>query len=127
VNLFELLTSFDPRRTLAVVIGSSIVLYALMSNLAWVNRLPRAGRSGRFLDWSRRSRIARAFGELMRWLYYLGLPYATLMLGYNTMRALGVWGLDWVGTAITFAVASEISSASCPCVGGTSARNTSGL
>lgn len=104
MNLWEILIALEPRRALAVVIGASIVLYALTTNLAWSNRLPRAGRYGRLLDWARRSRLARGFGELMRWLYYLAVPYATLMLGYTTMRALGVWGLDWVGTAIPFAV-----------------------
>lgn len=104
MNWSEFLSSINPHYALAGVIGVSIVLYTLGSNLAWVNRLPRAGRYGRFLNWSRRSRVAGTFGELVRWLYYLGVPYATLMLGLNTMRALGVWGLDWSGTALSFAV-----------------------
>lgn len=104
MNVWDVLISIEPRRALAFLIGASIVIYALMSNLAWVNRVPRAGRYGRLLDWARRSRIARGFGESMRWLYYLAVPYGALMLGYTTMRALGVWGLDWVGTAIPFAI-----------------------
>lgn len=103
MTMYEFLLSLEPRRALAIVIGASIVLYALMANLAWVNRQERAGRWGRVMAWMQTAGIARAFGELMRWLYYLAIPYATLMLGYNTMRALGVWGLDWIGTALTFA------------------------
>ncbi len=104
MNLLELLTLIEPRHALAVAMGLSIVLYTLMANLTWTNRQLRGGRFGRFLAWARRVWIARAFAELARWLYYLALPWATLMLGYDTIRALGVWGLDWLGQAAQFAI-----------------------
>lgn len=104
MNLYDWLSSLEPRQTLAIALGGSIVLYTWMANLAWVNRRPGLGRWGQFLSWSQHAWIARAVGELARWLYYLGLPYAALILGYSSMRALGVWGVDWLGHAVDFAV-----------------------
>ncbi|MBI4787382.1 MAG: hypothetical protein HY782_10090 [Chloroflexi bacterium] len=92
----DLLNTLSPRQALAIAVGLSIVLYALAANLARLTAKPRAGRVGRFLAWTGKSWLPRAAGEVGRWLYYLGLPYATLMLGYNTPRALGVWNLDWL-------------------------------
>ncbi len=94
----DLLSALPPRQMLAVVAALSIVLYTLGSNLAWgfAARPPRLGRGSRWLQWFRSSWLSRALGEIMRWLYYLGVPYATLMLGYNTVHALGVWDLAWM-------------------------------
>lgn len=111
MNLTDLLYSLSPRAALAIAVGLSIALYALAANLAEYARQPHAGRLGNFLFWAETSWIARAVGHLIRWLYYLALPYATLMLGYNTSRALGVWNLDWLETlpsAIGIAVGSAI-------------------
>jgi hypothetical protein len=102
VTPFEFLLSVEPRSALAVVIGASILVYAFFSNLAWTNRNPRAGRWGRFIAWTSNSRIARVVGELLRWVYYLGVPWATLMLSYTTARALGIWNLDWTGHVVEF-------------------------
>ena len=105
MSFFDWLYAFEPRQVLAVVLGLSIVVYALASNLAWSNRTPRAiGRWGKFLVWTHTARVARIIGELVRWVYYLGVPYAALMLGYTTVRALGIWGMDWGGTLILFAI-----------------------
>lgn len=105
MNLSDWIATLEPRQALAIALGISIALYALMANLGWVNRAPLAiGRWGRFLVWQKNSRIGRFLGELGRWLYYLGLPYATLLLGYTTIGSLGIWGMDWIGTAIPFAI-----------------------
>ena len=103
MSWLELLYSFEPRRALAVVLGASIVLYALAANLAYANRTPRPGRLGRLTRWASSAWIPRASGELVRWGYYLALPWATLMLGYSSVRALGVWNLNWLGHALEFA------------------------
>lgn len=95
----EFLVALEPRSALAVALGASIVLYALAANVAYANRTPRPGRLGRFTDWASRAWLPRAIGELMRWVYYLAIPWATLMLGYNGVRALGVWNLNWLGPA----------------------------
>ncbi len=102
MSFLELLYSFDPQRALAVAIGASIVLYALAANLAYANRTPRPGRIGRFTEWASSHRFPRVVGELARWAYYLALPWATLMLGYNTVRALGIWNLDWFTPLVAF-------------------------
>jgi len=103
VSLLEFLYSLEPRRALAFALGGSIVLYALAANLAFANRTPRPGRLGRFTRWASTEWIPRAIGELGRWVYYLALPWATLMLGYDTARAIGVWNLDWLGHTLELA------------------------
>ena len=105
MTLNDFLATLDPRQALAIALGLSIALHALVSNVAWLNRTPVSLRRwGRFVDWMHTARVARVIDEIVRWLYYLGLPYAALMLGFTTMRALGVWGMDWTSTAIPFAV-----------------------
>ena len=102
MTLLEFLTSLEPRGALAAVIGASIVLYALSANIAWAQRTPRGGRVGRFVAWWQTHWVGRGISELARWVYYLALPWATLMLGYSTVRALGVWGMDWLAPALNF-------------------------
>lgn len=95
MDLLEFLYSLEPRAALAGALLLSIALYALAANIGWTAIAPRGVRFGRLVGWARRFRLSAAIFELARWLYYIGLPWATLMLGYNTMRALGVWNLDW--------------------------------
>lgn len=102
MEVLEFLAAFEPRSALAVILAAAIVLYAVSANLAWLSHTPRGGRLGRLLGWGQHSRVASFAGELARWLYYLGVPWGTLMLGYNTMRALGVWGMDWFAPAPVF-------------------------
>lgn len=96
MDLLEFLYSLEPRPALASTMVVSIVIYAFAANIGWAARAPRGERFGRLVSWSGRFRLSTAIFELTRWLYYLGLPWATLVLGYNTMRALGVWNLDWL-------------------------------
>ena len=96
MDLFEFLYSLEPRSALAGALVLSIAIYALAANIGWAAIAPRGERFGRIVGWTRRFRLSAAIFELARWLYYIGLPWATLMLGYNTMRALGVWNLDWL-------------------------------
>lgn len=77
--------------------GLSIVLYATVANVAWTSHSPRGARFSRLMVWLQTRSASRVAAELARWLYYLALPWATLMLGYSTARALGVWNLDWLG------------------------------
>ncbi len=100
MTLTDLLVAFPPRQLLAIAIGLSIVLYASAANAAWrlADATPRPGRLFGWLASLRGTWVPRVLGELGRWLYYIGLPYATLMLGFNTVRALGVWNLDWLGS-----------------------------
>jgi hypothetical protein len=104
VTLDELLATLPPRYLLAIALGLSVIMYALGANLAHVKSPPRSQRLRRFLGWARTAWVARAAGEMGRWLYYLGLPYATLYLGINTVRALGVWNLDWMNPLLAMLV-----------------------
>ena len=113
MDLLEFLSALDPRVALAYALVLSIVIYALAANIGWAASAPRGERFGRLVGWTRRFRLRVALFEIARWVYYLAFPWATLVLGYSTMRALGIWGLDWflnwwvglivaVGGAITF-------------------------
>jgi hypothetical protein len=106
VNLIDLLYSFEPHFALAVVTGLSVILYALFTNLAWINRQPHYGRVGRLLAWGKKSRLTRVGSELARWIYFLATPWLVLMLGYGTMRTLGIWGMDWLEGSPYFAFLS---------------------
>ncbi len=97
MNSPDFLSGLSPRQFLAILIAFSILLYAVAANLGWLLR--RQAPSG---AWKQRvtqfqsSWIFRVLKEIARWFYYLGLPYAALMVGYDTVRALGVWNLDWM-------------------------------
>lgn len=111
MTLVDLLYSLPPRRALALVIGVSIVFYSVAANFAWANRQEPFGVFERL---TRRPRLYwawRAVTEAGRWLYYLGLPYMTLLLGYDTVRALGVWNLDWLNPLLWTVVIAIGSSA----------------
>jgi hypothetical protein len=104
VSLIEFLLVLDPRGALAAVISASIVGYTLAAHIAWAQRTPRGGRLGRFSEWWQTKWIGRGLSELARWVYYLALPWATLMLGYSTMRALGVQGMDWLAPVLNLGI-----------------------
>lgn len=104
MNFLELLYSLEPRVTMAVVIGISIALNALTSNVITSSRrwTLRGDRLGRFTLWSSTSRVMRVLNEIARWIYFLVVPWATLMLSWNTTRALGIWRMEWLNTALWF-------------------------
>lgn len=112
MELTELLNAITPRHVLALAIALSVCAYALAANLtrASLFRQVRAGSTGQFMTRLRTSIVSRVLGELARWLYYLGLPYATLVLGYNTARALGVWNVSWLET-LGYAIALGVGAA----------------
>jgi hypothetical protein len=71
-------------------------LYVVGTNLAWRARLPRTGRWGewqvRLTRWALRLR----FGEIIRLIYYLAVPYALLLQGHLSPLDLGLANLDWI-------------------------------
>lgn len=96
MELLEFLHSLEPRQALAGALTLSFLLYAISANIGWAAIAPRGERFSRLVgSWSR-LRARGAIGELARLIYYLVLPWATLMLGYTTARAIGVWNLDWL-------------------------------
>lgn len=105
MSFLDFLYALEPRLALAVTLGFSIGLYALVANLAWANRrwTLRSDRLGRFALWSSTSRVAHVLAHLGRWIYFLLIPWGTLTLGWTTTRALGIWRLDWQTTIVPFA------------------------
>ncbi|MBI3536925.1 MAG: hypothetical protein HY070_05130 [Chloroflexi bacterium] len=97
--LWEFLTALDPRHALASALGFSIIFYAVAANVGWANRNPGFSRAGRLISWTRAAWAPRALRAILRWAYYLLLPYGALVLGYDSVRALGLWNLDWSGNA----------------------------
>jgi hypothetical protein len=76
-------------------IVASILVYVLASVVTWYFRQARPGRWGRAVaalqawPWRGWPREALRFG------YYIGPPYAALLLGVASPRLLGLSGLDW--------------------------------
>ncbi len=97
MSLTDLALILPPRNALAVALVLSIILFALVSNLAWSGKGRPGRHPGHRLVPFRGTKVARALLESARWLYYLGFPYLTLVLGFNTVRALGLWSSDWFG------------------------------
>lgn len=93
----DLGNALDPRQILAVFLALSIIVYALASNLATMNARHLSAASGRLLERARIPWLPRAVGDIFRWAYYLILPYLVLLFGYDTVRALGIWNVDWIG------------------------------
>jgi hypothetical protein len=80
---------------LGLWIAASILVYALASVVVWYFRQARPGRLGRAVaalqawhwrGWPR---------EILRFGYYIGPPYAALLLGVASPRLLGLSSLDW--------------------------------
>lgn len=78
-------------------LGSSILLAILWSNLRWVLRQPQPGRFGetvaRIAAWP----FAPWLDQLVRFAYYIGLPFAALVYGHNAVQAgvLGLQPFEW--------------------------------
>lgn len=92
-DLIELL--FDYRAKLIIWTLSSIGIYALGTNLLHFFRSPSSGRLGhsfrRFEDWPNSFWLF----EALRFVYYLGIPYAALTQGVTNPVLMGIWVIDW--------------------------------
>jgi hypothetical protein len=73
-------------------LGGSLLLAALWTNLSWFFRQPRSGAAGEFVarlvDW----RFSPWLLQLLRLLYYIGVPFAALLWGHDAVvgRLLGL-------------------------------------
>jgi hypothetical protein len=94
----ELLLAFgrgDPRIVSGALVVCSMGLAIVGANLAWSRRLtqgdwviPLLGPIGGSGSW-------RGLYEICRLVYYVGVPYAALYLGWVDLRAMGLGFLDW--------------------------------
>ena len=79
-----------------VWLGGSLLLAAVWANLAWFFRRPRSGTIGgfitRLIDW----RFSPWLLQLLRLLYYVGVPFAALLWGHDAVvaRLMGLHQLD---------------------------------
>jgi hypothetical protein len=73
-------------------LGGSLLLAALWANLAWFFRQPRAGAVGEFVARLVTSRFSPWLFQLLRLLYYVGVPFAALLWGRDAVvgRLLGL-------------------------------------
>lgn len=86
---------FDYRADLILWTFASIGIYGLGANLVHFLRSPSAGRFGRWL----RTSESRPYGsvplEVLRFLYYLCVPYVALTRGVTNASLMGLWSIDW--------------------------------
>jgi len=103
--LQSLISLIDYKVELALWVGLSMGLYALGVHTAWGYRRPRPGRLGHWVEalkgWPHRCWLL----EAVRFLYYIGIPYAALLRGAALPRLMGLTDPDWVkgiglGTAL---------------------------
>ncbi len=82
---------------LLVAILAHLALYVISTNVAWLLRIPRAGRLGQVVNLARQWDSRLSLGELLRLAYYLLAPYLILYWGWASPLDLGLADLDWIG------------------------------
>jgi hypothetical protein len=100
-----LLSLLDYKVESALWVVLSIGLYALGADIAWHYRRPRPGRLGHWAEAIKGWPHCHWLLEAVRFLYYIGIPYAALLRGAVLPRLMGLTQLDWVkgiglGTAL---------------------------
>jgi len=96
-------------------LGGSLLLAILWANLAWFFRQPRLGAIGDSINRLSAWRFGPWLLQILRLLYYVGLPYAALLLGEDALieQHLGLRGwqsdrwLDWargLGWAVSLGI-----------------------
>jgi len=77
-------------------LSGSLLLAVLSANMAWFFRQPRSGMVGEFVTRLVAWRFSPWLLQLLRLLYYIGVPFAALLWGHNAVvgRLLGLQHLD---------------------------------
>ncbi len=77
-------------------LSGSLFLAALCTNLAWLFRQPRPGAIGEFVARLVAWRFSPWLLQLLRPLYYIGVPFAAFLWGHDAVvgRLLGLQQLD---------------------------------
>lgn len=78
-------------------LSGSLLLAILCANLAWFFRQPRSGAVGEFTSHVVAWRFSPWLLQLLRLLYYVGVPFAALLWGHDAVvgRLLGLQRFDW--------------------------------
>ncbi len=98
-----------PESRYPVWVVLSLGLYALGTSVAWHFRLPRSGRLGQLAGQMGGWHYAGSMRQVLRFGYYVLIPYTALLAGVASPRHLGLLDLDWprsLGLAILIALAS---------------------
>ncbi len=74
---------------------ASLLLYLLAVNLGWRIRSWQSGRGSRLGSLARRIEQLSPLVVAVGFAYYLGVPYAALLLGALDPRLAGLVGVDW--------------------------------
>jgi hypothetical protein len=85
----------DYRLELPIWVLSSILAYAFASNLWYYRRLSPDSRLGRLLVAGERWPHSRWATEVVRFLYYLCIPYLALARGVDSPSLMGLWSQGW--------------------------------
>jgi len=101
----SLLSLIDYKVESALWVVFSMGLYVLGADIAWHYRQPRPGRLGQWAKTVKGWLYRYWLLEAIRFLYYIGIPYAALLRGVVLPRLMGLTHLDWVkgiglGTAL---------------------------
>jgi hypothetical protein len=91
----ELVSRGDPRVVSALLLVGSMFLYITAANLAWSRQGTPGVRGIPFLGPILGPNSSRAVYEVSRFVYYIGLPYLALYLGWVDLRSMGLGFLDW--------------------------------
>ena len=77
-------------------LGGSLLLAVLWANLSWFFRQPRSGAAGEFVARLIAWRFSPWLLQLLRLLYYIGVPFAALLWGHDAVvgRLLGLQPLN---------------------------------
>lgn len=84
-------------------LAGSFLLYVLASNVAWILRRQRP--VARLQTWPG----SRWLALPLRWAYFVGPPYAALLLGVISPRWMGLSEVDWVRSAGSGGVAAAVA------------------
>jgi len=77
-------------------LSGSLFVAILWTNLAWIFRPPRSGAIGEFVTRLASWPFSPWLLQFLRMLYYLGVPFAALLWGHETL-GVGAWTLLALG------------------------------
>jgi hypothetical protein len=86
---------FDYRVELVLWVLGSILLYGLSVNVVQRLRRTSSGRLGRCVAAVEGWPYSPWLSQVLRFVYYLGIPYLALTRGVTSPALMGMWGRDW--------------------------------
>ena len=79
----------------ACLVVGAMLLYVVGANIAWYFAARPGGALAGYIHRRADPNVARALYEVWRLVFYVGLPYLALYLGWVDLRAMGLGFLDW--------------------------------